>query len=67
MSNTHATDEKLIKAIGRNDYVSYNQLFERYYAYLCQYAYSLLMDKTMRKMLCRNYFLLCGRTGNGLK
>ena len=63
MSNTFTTDEKLIKAIGKSDYVSYNKLFERYYACLCQYVYSLLM----RKMSCRIYFLLYGRTGNGLK
>ena len=44
MSNT--TDERLIEAIRRNDYVSYNKLFERYYGRLCQYVYSLLMDKS---------------------
>ena len=43
MSNT--TDEKLIEAIRKDDYVSYNKLFERYYGRLCQYVYSLLMDK----------------------
>lgn len=57
MSNTHATDEKLIKAIGRNDYVSYNQLFERYYACLCQYAYSLLMDKNDAEDVVQELFL----------
>ena len=46
MSDTTTTDEKLIEAIGRGDYVSYNKLFERYYARLCQYVYSLLMDKS---------------------
>ena len=37
MSNT--TDERLIEAIRKNDYVSYNKLFERYYGRLCQYGY----------------------------
>lgn len=54
MSNT--TDEKLIEAIRKDDYVSYNKLFERYYGRLCQYVYSLLMDKMIRKMLCRSFF-----------
>ena len=54
MFNT--TDEKLIEAIRGNDYISYNKLFERYYGRLCQYVYSLLMIKAIRKMLCRSFF-----------
>lgn len=54
MSNT--TDERLIEAIRKNDYVSYNKLFERYYGRLCQYVYSLLMDKSDTEVLCKSFF-----------
>ena len=37
-------DKVLMIAIGNNDYISYNKLFDRYYGRLCQYVYSLLMD-----------------------
>ena len=55
MSNT--TDERLIEAIRRNDYVSYNKLFERYYGRLCQYVYSLLMDKSDTEDIVQELFL----------
>lgn len=57
MSNTFTTDEKLIKAIGKSDYVSYNKLFERHYACLCQYVYSLLMDKNDAEDVVQDLFL----------
>jgi len=57
MSDTTTTDEKLIEAIGRGDYVSYNKLFERYYARLCQYVYSLLMDKSDAEDVVQELFL----------
>ena len=43
MQEVHA-DKVLMLAIGNNDYISYNKLFDRYYGRLCQYVYSLLMD-----------------------
>ena len=43
MQEIHA-DKVLMIAIGNNDYISYNKLFDRYYGRLCQYVYSLLMD-----------------------
>ena len=55
MSNT--TDERLIEAIRKNDYVSYNKLFERYYGRLCQYVYSLLMDKSDTEDIVQELFL----------
>lgn len=55
MSNT--TDEKLIEAIRGNDYISYNKLFERYYGRLCQYVYSLLMDKSDTEDVVQELFL----------
>ena len=55
MSNT--TDEKLIEAIRKDDYVSYNKLFERYYGRLCQYVYSLLMDKNDTEDVVQELFL----------
>ena len=44
MQEVHA-DKVLMLAIGNNDYISYNKLFDRYYGRLCQYVYSLLMDR----------------------
>ena len=55
MSNS--TDEKLIEAIRKDDYVSYNKLFERYYGRLCQYVYSLLMDKSDTEDIVQELFL----------
>lgn len=55
MFNT--TDEKLIEAIRGNDYISYNKLFERYYGRLCQYVYSLLMDKSDTEDVVQELFL----------
>ena len=57
MSDTTTTDEKLIEAIGRGDYVSYNKLFERYYTRLCQYVYGLLMDKSDAEDVVQELFL----------
>lgn len=57
MSSTDHTDEILIRAIGKNDYVSYNKLFERYYARLCQYVYPLLMDKNDTEDVVQEIFL----------
>ena len=45
MQNTSITDEKLIAAIGNDDYTSYNKLFVRYYSRLCCYVYCLLGEK----------------------
>jgi len=55
--NRNTTDERLIEAIRRNDYVSYNKLFERYYGRLCQYVYSLLMDKSDTEDIVQELFL----------
>ncbi len=43
--NASITDEKLIAAIGNDDYTSYNKLFVRYYSRLCCYVYRLLGEK----------------------
>ncbi|RHU25615.1 RNA polymerase sigma-70 factor [Parabacteroides sp. TM07-1AC] len=45
MLNASITDEKLIAAIGNDDYTSYNKLFVRYYSRLCCYVYRLLGEK----------------------
>ena len=51
------TDEMLMEAIGNDDYISYNKLFERYYSRLCQYVYSLLMDKSDTEDVVQELFL----------
>lgn len=51
------TDERLIAAIKRDDYVSYNQLFVRYYNRLCCYAYRILMDKEDTEDVIQELFL----------
>lgn len=57
MSNTYTTDEQLIRAIGRDDYISYNKLFERYYGRLCQYVYGFLMNKDDTEDIVQDLFL----------
>ena len=56
MQEIHA-DKVLMIAIGNNDYISYNKLFERYYGRLCQYVYSLLMDKSDTEDIVQELFL----------
>lgn len=51
------TDERLMAAVGKNDYVSYNKLFNRYYGRLCQYVYGLLMDKDDAEDVVQELFL----------
>lgn len=57
MPDTHITDEKLITAIRQNDYVSYNNLFVRYYTGLCRYVYGLLSDKEDTEDIVQELFL----------
>ncbi|WP_459189005.1 RNA polymerase sigma factor [Parabacteroides sp. APC149_11_2_Y6] len=57
MPETKITDEMLMTAIGNNDYVSYNKLFDRYYARLCQYVYAILQDKNDTEDMVQEVFL----------
>ena len=50
-------DKVLMIAIGNNDYISYNKLFDRYYGRLCQYVYSLLMDRNDAEDVVQELFL----------
>ncbi|MDD2952964.1 MAG: RNA polymerase sigma-70 factor [Parabacteroides sp.] len=56
MPEIHA-DKVLMIAIGNNDYISYNKLFDRYYGCLCQYVYGLLMDKDDAEDVVQELFL----------
>ena len=56
MQEVHA-DKVLMIAIGNNDYISYNKLFDRYYGCLCQYVYSLLMDRNDAEDVVQELFL----------
>lgn len=56
MQEIHA-DKVLMIAIGNNDYISYNKLFDRYYGRLCQYVYSLLMDRNDAEDVVQELFL----------
>ena len=56
MQEVHA-DKVLMLAIGNNDYISYNKLFDRYYGRLCQYVYSLLMDRNDAEDVVQELFL----------
>ena len=51
------TDKILMEAIGNNDYISYNKLFDRYYGRLCQYVYGILMDKSDAEDVVQELFL----------
>ncbi len=51
------TDERLIAAIKEDSYVNYNKLFERYYARLCQYVFSMLKNKEDSEDVVQELFL----------
>mgnify|MGYP000222895723 FL=1 len=55
--NASITDEKLIAAIGNDDYTSYNKLFVRYYSRLCCYVYRLLGEKEDAEDVVQDLFL----------
>lgn len=57
MLNTYLTDETLIDGVSESDYVSYNKLFDRYYGRLCQFAYSLTLDKQDAEDIVQELFL----------
>lgn len=57
MLDISITDERLIAAIGKGDYTSYNKLFVRYYSRLCYYVYRLLMDKEDAEDVVQDLFL----------
>ena len=57
MPETKITDETLMTAIGNNDYISYNKLFDRYYTRLCQYVYAILQDKNDTEDMVQEVFL----------
>lgn len=61
MCDIYGTDEKLITAVREDDYISYNKLFERYYGRLCQYVYSILMDKEDTEDVVQELFLTLWR------
>lgn len=50
-------DKIWMKAIAKNDYVSYHLLFNRYYGTLCQYVYGLLLDKADAEDVVQELFL----------
>lgn len=62
MQEVHA-DKVLMLAIGNNDYISYNKLFDRYYGRLCQYVYSLLMDRNDAEDVVQELFLNLWKIG----
>ncbi len=53
----------LMIAIRNNDYISYNKLFDRYYGRLCQYVYSLLMDRNDAEDVVQELFLNLWKIG----
>ena len=57
MLETYSTDEELIKLIHDDDYISYNKLFERYFKRLCQYVYSILLNKDDAEDVVQDLFL----------
>jgi len=57
MPETYSTDEEIIKLIHDDDYISYNKLFERYFKRLCQYVYSILLNKDDAEDVVQDLFL----------
>ncbi|MDR0574150.1 MAG: RNA polymerase sigma-70 factor [Tannerella sp.] len=54
----HITDETLMAAIKKDDYASYNRLFERYYGRLCQYVYGWLENREDSEDIIQDLFLI---------
>ena len=46
-----------IENIRNNDYISYRNLFDRYYTPLCQYAYGFLMNQADAEDVVQELFL----------
>lgn len=57
MYDIYGTDEDLMRAVKQSDYAGYGRLFERYYGRLCQYVYSLLLDKDDAEDVVQELFL----------
>ena len=57
-------DKVLMAAISEDDYVSYNQLFGRYYTRLCQYAFSIL--QAARARTSKTEYISCPGCGRTL-
>ena len=66
MQEVHA-DKVLMLAIGNNDYISYNKLFDRYYGRLCQYVYSLLMDRNDAEDVVQELYPIKGADGKFIR
>jgi RNA polymerase sigma-70 factor (ECF subfamily) len=57
MYDIDTTDEKLMTGVKKDDYISYNKLFMRYYSRLCQYVYTLLGNKEDAEDVIQELFL----------
>lgn len=58
MTKTDKTDNQLIDSIKEGDYISYNTLFMRYYPNLCQYVWSIIVNKNDAEDIIQDLFLL---------
>ncbi|WP_163321784.1 MULTISPECIES: RNA polymerase sigma factor [Draconibacterium] len=50
-------DEELIRKIRRNDYLSFNHLFEKYYSCLCKFVFDMIKDKLASEDLVQELFI----------
>ncbi|MCC8142713.1 MAG: RNA polymerase sigma-70 factor [Tannerellaceae bacterium] len=57
MKSDSNLDLKLINEIKKDDYVSYNKLFTRYYNPLCYYVYQMIKEKSDAEDIVQELFL----------
>ena len=51
------SDNTLILRITNSDYVSYNQLFTRYYSRLCAFVFSIINDTTVSEDIVQEFYI----------
>ncbi|MDR1102815.1 MAG: RNA polymerase sigma-70 factor [Tannerella sp.] len=57
MENTAETDALLMEGVRKDNYISYNQLFVRYYQPLCRFVYGFIADRPDTEDIVQELFL----------
>lgn len=67
MSECHDDNKTLMIAISNNDYISYYELFNRYYSHLCRYVYGILLDMDDAEDIVQDLFLTLWENRNKIE
>jgi RNA polymerase sigma-70 factor (ECF subfamily) len=57
VENTNESDSRLMDGIMKDNYISYNQLFVRYYQSLCQYVHGIIANRSDTEDIVQELFL----------